>query len=154
MTTIRLQSSDGEIFTVDVEVAQYSVTLTNLMNRGIGLGENDVIPLATVNSRNLTKVLEYYEHHRNDPVTEPIHRRPRRKCPPRRRSNNISKWDQRFLDIDNGALCELALAAYCLELSKLLNVICSTFANRLKRRTPEEKEEVMKFLRGEGFDME
>ena len=58
MPSIDLQSSDGEIFPVDLEVAKVSHTLRNMLeNLGIEEGTEDIVPLPKVNAKTLKKVI-------------------------------------------------------------------------------------------------
>ena len=51
MPAIKLQSSDGEIFEVDVEIAKLSVTIkTMLEDLGMDEEDDDAIPLPNVNA--------------------------------------------------------------------------------------------------------
>ena len=51
MPTIKLQSSDGEIFEVDVEIAKLSVTIkTMLEDLGMDEEDDEAIPLPNVNA--------------------------------------------------------------------------------------------------------
>merc|ERR1712203_164874 len=56
MPTIKLQSSDGDIFPVDVEIARQSVTIrTMLEDLGMEEDEDEVVPLPNVNAAILKK---------------------------------------------------------------------------------------------------
>ena len=72
MATIRLQSSDGDSFKVDMEVVKEFVTLmTMLEDLGIADGPNEeegVVPLPNVTSKVLKKVIEWATHHKGNPV--------------------------------------------------------------------------------------
>jgi len=62
---IKIQSSDGENFTVDVSVIRSSLTIkTMLEDLGYDEGEEDVIPLPNVNSQILRKVIQWATHHK------------------------------------------------------------------------------------------
>jgi S-phase kinase-associated protein 1 len=65
---ITLTSSDNESFKVDLVVAEKSILIKNMVE---DIGEDDtVVPLPNVNANVLKKVLEWCEHHRNDPSPE------------------------------------------------------------------------------------
>lgn len=53
---IKLKSSDGEVFDVDIEVAKASVTIkTMLEDLGVGENNDEIVPLPNVNSTILKK---------------------------------------------------------------------------------------------------
>ena len=57
MPNISLQSSDGETFKVDIEIAKQSVTIkTMLEDLGMDEGEDEIVPLPNVNAAILKKV--------------------------------------------------------------------------------------------------
>ena len=61
MPQIKLQSSDGEIYPVDVEIAKQSVTIkTMLEDLGMDEGEDEVVPLPNVNAAILKKVIAFF----------------------------------------------------------------------------------------------
>jgi S-phase kinase-associated protein 1 len=65
MTQIKIQSSDGESFTVDVDVIRCSLTIkTMLEDLGLDEGEDDLVPLPNVNSAILRKVIAWATHHK------------------------------------------------------------------------------------------
>lgn len=65
MPNIRLQSLDGEVFEVDVEIAKQSVTIkTMLEDLGVDDDEEEAIPLPNVNAAILKKVIQWCTYHK------------------------------------------------------------------------------------------
>ncbi|CAH3187071.1 unnamed protein product [Porites lobata] len=127
MPYIKLQSSDGEIFEVDVEAAKTSAIL-GPMAEDLGMGKDDDEPvqLPYVNAAILAKVIKWAEKHKDDPP------------PPdddenkEKRTDDIDPWDQEFLKVDQGTLFELIIAANYLDIEGLLDVAFKTAANMIK----------------------
>ncbi|CAF4954795.1 unnamed protein product [Pieris macdunnoughi] len=133
MPNIKLQSSDTEIFEVDVEIAKCSVTIkTMLEDLGMDDDEEKIVPLPNVNSAILKKVIQWATYHKDDP---PLPEDDENK---QKRTDDISSWDADFLKVDQVTLFELILAAYYLDIKGLLDVSCKTVANMVKGKTPEE----------------
>ncbi|KAJ9588113.1 hypothetical protein L9F63_018522, partial [Diploptera punctata] len=133
MPNIKLQSSDGEVFEVDVEIAKCSVTIkTMLEDLGMDEDEEEVVPLPNVNSAILKKVIQWATYHKDDPPP------PEDDENKEKRTDDISSWDADFLKVDQGTLFELILAANYLDIKGLLDVTCKTVANMIKGKTPEE----------------
>lgn len=55
-----------------------------------------------------------------------------------RKTDDISEWDQKFLQVDQEMLFEIILTANYLDIKPLLEVGCKTVANMIKGKTPEE----------------
>ena len=70
MSTIKLQSNDGEIFQVDLDIARQSLTVkTMLEDLGIADSEEEeTVPLPNVSADILKKIIEWATQHRHDPV--------------------------------------------------------------------------------------
>ena len=133
MSNIKIQSNEGEIFTVETEIAKKSGTIRNMLeDLGMEGDDNDeAVPLPNVNTNILKKVIEWSTYHKDDP--EPIEDDTKEK-----RSDDISSWDSDFLKVDQGTLFELILAANYLDVKDLLNAGCKTVANMIKGKSPEE----------------
>jgi len=133
-TMVLLVTSDNEQFVVDKEVAERSVLIKNMLE---DVGESDQpIPLPNVSSSVLKKVLEYCEHHRGEPL--PTAESEQSQDETRKRTTDISEWDQKFITVDQEMLFEIILAANYLDIKPLLDVGCKTVANMIKGKTPEE----------------
>ena len=111
MPTIRLQSSDGEVFPVDVDIARQSVTIKTMLE-DLGMDEEDeeVVPLPNVNAAILKKVIQWATYHKDDP---PLPEDDENK---EKRTDDICSWDADFLKVDQGTLFELILAANYLDI--------------------------------------
>ncbi|CAG8612969.1 1535_t:CDS:2 [Ambispora gerdemannii] len=134
---VTLKSRDEKEYKVDVAVASRSILLKNMIE-GLfvvsDVGESDqAIPLPNVDEKVLKKVLEWCEHHINDPL-------PTGDEESQRRHNNaeIDDWDQKFLNVEQDLLFEIILAANYLDIKPLLDVGCKTVANMIKGKTPDE----------------
>lgn len=118
-----LKSSDGEMFNVDIAVAQESQIIKDMIEDGCA---GDVIPLTNVKSNILSKVIEYCKKHvEMDNESMAI-------------SNELKAWDAKFVDVDQTTLFDLILAANYLNIKSLLNLTTQTVADMMKGRTVEE----------------
>ncbi|CAG7846325.1 SubName: Full=Related to SKP1-Kinetochore protein complex CBF3, subunit D {ECO:0000313/EMBL:CCA69667.1} [Serendipita indica DSM 11827] len=145
--SITIVTSDNEQFCVEKLVAQRIALIEDMVENA---GDRP-IPLPNVTASVLRKILEYCEHHKNDPL------------PPyddgsRSRTTHISEWDQKFITVDQEMLFEIILAANYLEMKPLLyvrlnvprvqcltacnavagDIGCKTVANMIKGKSPEE----------------
>lgn len=97
MPTIRLQSSDGEVFDTDEQIAKVSGTIKNMLEDcNMDGGEDAVVPLPNVNSAILRKVLQWANYHKDDPVALDDDENKEK------RTDDISAWDADFLKVDQG----------------------------------------------------
>ncbi|TIB02278.1 hypothetical protein E3P94_01058 [Wallemia ichthyophaga] len=131
-TKVILLTSDNEEFQVDKDIAERSVLIKNMLE-DIGESEHP-IPLPNVTSNVFKKVLEYCDHHRNDPLPSTDDNSDEQ----RKRTTDINEWDQKFIQVDQEMLFEIILAANYLDIKPLLDVGCKTVANMIKGKTPEE----------------
>jgi len=133
MPVVKLQSSDGEVFPVDFEIAKQSMTIKQMLeDLDVKDDDDEVVPLPNVNAAILKKVIQWATHHKDDP---PLPEDDENK---EKRTDDISSWDAEFLKGDQGTLFELIIAANYLDIKGLLDVTCKTVANMIKGKTPEE----------------
>ena len=64
------------------------------------------------------QVLEYCEHHRGEPL--PAADAEQNQDETRKRTTDISEWDQKFITVDQEMLFEIILAANYLDIKPLL----------------------------------
>ncbi|KAJ7510034.1 Skp1 family, dimerization domain-containing protein [Mycena galericulata] len=115
---VLLVTSDNEQFTTEKDIVERSVLIKNMLE---DVGESDQpIPLPNVSSSVLKKDSEQSQDET------------------RKRTTDISEWDQKFITVDQEMLFEIILAANYLDIKSLLDVGCKTVANMIKGKTPEE----------------
>jgi len=130
---ITLVSNDGVVIPVDRQVAERSMLIKNMMDDlGDSVGSTEV-PIPNVNESVLKKVIEWCEHHKNDPPATADDDSDSRK-----KTTDIEEWDQKFMQVDQEMLFEIILASNYLDIKPLLDVGCKTVANMIKGKSPEE----------------
>ncbi|KAI8040999.1 S-phase kinase-associated protein 1-like [Drosophila gunungcola] len=130
MPSIKLQSSDGEIFDTDIQVAERFGIIKSLLGDCPEDDENAPVPLPKVNSTILRKVLSWAQHHKDD--VEPT------EDDDNKDTDEISSWDADFLKVDKSILFGIIAAANYLEIKELLELTCQAVANMIKGKTPQE----------------
>lgn len=129
-----LQSADNENYTVDLAVAQRSQLIKNMLE---DIGESDQpIPIPNVSGRVLKKIIEYCEHHKDEPLPEPDDKEEDYSRP--RNSDDIEPWDRTFIGNDKEEIFDIILAANYMDIKPLLDLGCKTIANMIKGKTPQE----------------
>ncbi|KAG6097762.1 E3 ubiquitin ligase complex SCF subunit scon-3 [Claviceps sp. LM454 group G7] len=130
-----LASNDNAIIEVDRIVVERSMLIKNMLDDigDEGISETNPIPIPNVNEAVLRKVIEWCEHHRNDPPQAQDD-----DSDGRRRTTDIEEWDQKFMQVDQEMLFEIILASNYLDIKPLLDVGCKTVANMIKGKSPEE----------------
>jgi len=131
--TVRLKPSDGSEMTVERKVAERSILIKNLLTDIPNEADSEAIPIPNVTEAVLRKVIEWCEHHKNDPATSEDD-----DADSRKKSTEIPDWDQKFMTVDQELLFEIILAANYLDIKALLDVGCKTVANMIKGKSPEE----------------
>ena len=129
---IKLTTSDNASLQVERKVAERSILIKNLLE-DLGGDNDEAIPIPNVNEAVMKKVLEWCEHHKDDPPATQDDDSDSRK-----KSTDIDEWDQKFMQVDQEMLFEIILAANYLDIKALLDVGCKTVANMIKGKSPEE----------------
>lgn len=130
---LTLVANDGNKIEVDRQVAEKSVLIKNMLD---DLGDEQMsaeVPIPNVNDTVLKKVIEWCEHHKNDPAAPQDDDSDSRK-----KTTDIDEWDQKFMQVDQEMLFEIILASNYLDIKPLLDVGCKTVANMIKGKSPEE----------------
>lgn len=128
---VKLRSADGEMFEVDADVAFSSLTVKNMIE---DTGASAPVPVPNVNSKVLSKIIEYCSYHvdqerRSKDADDHVRRQI---------EDETSKWDKDYICVDQAVLYELILAANFLNIKGLLDLCCQTVADIIKGKTPEQ----------------
>ncbi|OXA64765.1 S-phase kinase-associated protein 1 isoform X2 [Folsomia candida] len=134
MPFINLESSDGDMLKVDVDVITCSLTIKQLIdNLGVG-DDSEVVPLKNISTEILQKVITWAEHHKDDlPSIEDDEDPPRE-----RRTDDITTWDANFIKMEQIELFDLIVAANYLDITGLLDLGCKIVANMIKGKTADD----------------
>nr|AAX47094.1 SconC [Paracoccidioides brasiliensis] len=125
------EPEDGRGIEVERVIIERSILIKNMLE---DLGDSgEPIPIPNVNKAVLEKVIEWCEHHRNDPPTTNDE-----DYDSRRKTTDIDEWDQKFMLVDQEMLFEIILAANYLDIKALLDVGCKTVANLIKGKSPDD----------------
>ena len=111
ITKLKLQSSDGAVFSVDLAVARLSVTIRTMMD-DLGLeGAEDAVPLPNVKGDVLKKVLEWCGKYKDTSY---------KSAEGYENKYELSEWDVEFFKVEQAMLFDLILAANYLDIESLL----------------------------------
>jgi S-phase kinase-associated protein 1 len=125
---IVLRSFDGEEFEIEEDVAIQSQTIQHMMEDGCA---DNGIPLPNVDSRTLSKVIEYCKHHVAEAGASSA-------ASDNNKGEEVKTWDAQFMEVDQATLFDLIMAANYLNIKGLLDLTCQTVANMIKGKTPEQ----------------
>ena len=128
---LKLMPLHGESFKVEPDVASMSTLIKNMMDAG-AFGEE--IPLPNVQTALLSKVIDYCKYHKDnapEKIQKPLKSTNLVEC-------GVSEWDSEYVNIEQGGLFELILAANYLDIQSLLDLTCAKVASMIKGRNTEE----------------
>jgi len=128
---VKLRSADGEFFEVDADVAFSSLTVKNMIE---DTGASAPVPVPNVNSKVLSKIIEYCNYH----VEQDRKAKDADDHAKRQLDDESQKWDKDYINVDQAVLYELILAANFLNIKGLLDLCCQSVADIIKGKTPEQ----------------
>jgi len=141
MMTIKKKMSEGKVelvsksqdkYEIDREIiTKQSVLLQNILEDE-DEDETPTVPLLSVDSTPLQKVIEYCKYHHNNKAEE-IEKPLKGKI-----EDVICQWDKQFLDIEQALLIELVMAANYMNIKDLLDLTCAKVASLIKGKSPEQ----------------
>jgi S-phase kinase-associated protein 1 len=124
--TVTLRSSDRMEFVVPEAVAMHFQIVRYLIEDDCA---QNTIPLYNVDSKTLSKVIEYCTKHDSEA---------QKKDKGRSAEAELKEWDAEFLNVDIETLHDLLLAANYLDIQDLLDLACQKVADMIKGKQPEE----------------
>ena len=120
---LTLLSCEGDSFPADLRLKDLSVLVRNITEDA---SVHEAIPLVSVPSKALTKVLAFCDHHQYAPAVNI-----KRPIPDDRMEDVVDdQWDAEFINAcDEEALVELTLASNYLDMKSLLDLCCAKIAS-------------------------
>jgi S-phase kinase-associated protein 1 len=94
---------------------------------------NFEFPLPNVKSQVLKKVIEFCEHHLQEPMTEI-----EKPLKSQNMADVVQKWYADFVDVEQVLLFELILAANYMDIKPLLDLTCATVASMIKGKSADD----------------
>jgi S-phase kinase-associated protein 1 len=138
VTKVKLQSSDGVVFTLDVEVAKQSNMFRTMLEDMAPDEEEEVVQLPNVTGDILEKVIAWATAHKDDDPACGVSKYKRRAAVS---AAALSPGDADLLaaaERDLATLLLLIQAANALGIDKLLDLLAMGMANVIRGKTPEE----------------
>ncbi|KAM3279271.1 hypothetical protein ACQJBY_046535 [Aegilops geniculata] len=137
---ITLKSSDGEEFQVEEAVAMELQTIRHMIEDDCA---DNGIPLPNVDSKILSKVIEYCKKHvqaspkpaDSGAAADASSSTSTAAAAP---AEDLKSFDAEFIKVNQATLFDLILAANYLNIKGLLDLTCQTVADMIKGKTPEE----------------
>ena len=112
---MKVVTSDGALFEIDAKITKLSGFLTENFSKS----SDKPIPLPKISSPVMKKVIEWAEHHKDDPLTNGD-------GDGGKKDDGITAWDSQFLRVDQKMLCQLILAATHLQMDGLMDLVCKS----------------------------
>ncbi|KAJ3691261.1 hypothetical protein LUZ61_020425 [Rhynchospora tenuis] len=122
---VRLQSSDGVLFEVDLAVAKKSGTIAGWLEEEKDPAE---IPVPMVKGSVLAKVIDYCTHHVAEKKVEYGFKS----------KSDLDEFDEKFMNVDQDTIFDLIQAANYLHIKGLLDLGCRTLAEMMKQNSIEQ----------------
>lgn len=107
MMKLKLQSTDGEVFEVDEDVACKSNLIKDMLKNMNITDENELkepMEISTVDGKTLKKILEYCEKHRNEEY------KPKGEYEDPR--IQLTDYDKEYMDVDSEELLAILLVSF------------------------------------------
>ncbi|KAH0773447.1 hypothetical protein KY290_010584 [Solanum tuberosum] len=122
---LTLKTCDGKEFVLDEAIAVRSQTIKNMVEDDC---VSNIIPLPNVDSKTMTKVIEYWKKHSEEDISKDM----------------LMEFEKAFVKVHHSILRALILAANLLNDKEILDMMCQEVVDSKNDFTPEEEEEIHK----------
>ena len=129
--TVKLTTSDDKDRDMPYDIAKMNQTIATMIDDDCFEESDEGLPLSNVSAAVLDKVIEYCQHHKDDPPLS-------EEQVEEKRREEITGWDADFVKVPQNELFELILAANFLDNKPLLDLTCKKVAFMIRGKTPEE----------------
>ena len=130
--TVRFKTSDDQDRDVSYAIAKMNQTIATMIDDDCFEESDEGLPLSNVSAAVLDKVIEYCQHHKDDPPLS-------EEQVEEKRREEITGWDSDFVNrLSQLELFELILAANFLDNKPLLDLTCKSVAFMIRGKTPDE----------------
>ena len=114
---MKVRTSDGAVFEIDAKIVKLSGFLTDIAGKQGDKRNDEPVPLPPkITSPVMKKVIEWAEHHKDDPLTNKEGGE----------NDGITAWDSQFIRVDQKMLCQVILAATHLKIDRLMDLVCKS----------------------------
>ncbi|PWA42961.1 Skp1 domain-containing protein [Artemisia annua] len=131
---IVLKSADNETFEIDEIVALESQAIKNMIEDECA---DNVIPLGNIDSKTLSKIIEYCKKHAESPKKDD------NADIDEKAVEDLKSFDAEFAKVDMPLIQDILMAANFLNIDNLIGLMCRTIADRIKGKTPEEIRKIL-----------
>ncbi|WMV58008.1 hypothetical protein MTR67_051393 [Solanum verrucosum] len=122
---LTLKTCDGNEFVLDEAIAVRSQTIKSMVEDDC---VSNVIPLPNVDSKTMTKVIEYRKKHSEEDISKDM----------------LMAFEKAFVKVHHSILHALILATNFLNDKEILDMMCQEVVDSKNDFTPEEEEEIRK----------
>ncbi|XP_059309569.1 SKP1-like protein 1 [Lycium ferocissimum] len=139
--TVTLKSNDDKEFEVEEAAVIQSEMIKNMIEDGCATG---VIPLPNIDSKTLTKVIEYLNKHITKDEDEDEEEEDAGKAAETGEEDDLKEFDEQFLSVGWEELFDIIMAANYLNIHELMELCCQSAADRLKNKSVRAVREMLK----------
>lgn len=149
MQIIKIVCSDATEFEIDLKAAEYIGTINDALKIAKLKNElatpsttmeqtsesylpSEPILLSNITGSVMQKVLDYVEHHKNDPPLPPNYDVQIREW------DHLDEWDESYLKVDQMTLFSIICAANYLNIKTLLDLTCKAVAGMIRGKGVDE----------------